>query len=132
MLKKVIFGFILVWLLLPFILMTDFYPFFRMGMFAEPIKNNIQTEKFYVILSIQGKRSLLSSRKVGFDEGHFNYLIRFAVYQKKINLFLNQIDDLISPQYSHQIDSIFLYQEIFDKNKQIFEKKEIGSKIMKK
>ncbi len=31
---------------LPFVLLTDLYPFFRFGMFAEPVSRTVQTERF--------------------------------------------------------------------------------------
>ncbi len=86
------FGIILcLWFLIPALLMVDLYPFLRFGMYAEkPIKNT-ESEFFFIEIFENEQKILFKSENLGFNEGHFQYIIRHFVYQKKIEQFFSQI-----------------------------------------
>jgi len=80
--------FFLVMSFLPFILMTDLFPFMRFGMFAETVQSTPQKEIFSLqILLPDGRRQLLSERQIGLDESHLNYLARTYFYQQQLDFF---------------------------------------------
>jgi hypothetical protein len=86
MYKKIAIALLLVWL--PFLLINDFYPFFRFGMFAEPIRTNQKEELF--ILYYTNKKNIVykfNTYQIGVDESVFNYLVRKYYYQNKMNDF---------------------------------------------
>jgi len=72
----------LVWF--PFLLMNDFFPFFRFGMFAEPIQKN-STQELFVLYYSNQKNTVykFDTYQLGLDEGVFNYLARKYYYQNK-------------------------------------------------
>jgi hypothetical protein len=85
------------WFFIPFILITDFYPFFRFGMFAEPIKKEIQQEKLFIFLHYSSKDStLFKSQDFGLDEYHFNYILRYSYYQNKMEVLAKEIKTMYS------------------------------------
>ena len=80
--------FFLVMSFLPFILMTDLFPFMRFGMFAETVQSTPQKEIFSLqIILPDGRRQLLSERQIGLDESHLNYLARTYFYQQQLDFF---------------------------------------------
>jgi hypothetical protein len=90
---------ILMWLALaiPFVLQTDLYPFFRFGMFAEPVTRPIQTEQFLIkITQNDGVSKLLDSREIGFEKSTFDYLLRNYHYRGEKELFLQKISKTLS------------------------------------
>ena len=75
--KNIMTTIMFIGLLAPFILITDFFPFLRFGMFAEPIKKDIQTEKFIVYKTdLQGSDSLFNPEEIGINPNTFLYLCR--------------------------------------------------------
>jgi hypothetical protein len=83
---------VFVWLLVPFILMTDLYPLFRFGMFAESVQNPHQIEK--LTIQYQEKNGIFRDFRsdwIGLSEGHFAYLLRHYYYQDKIQQVFRQI-----------------------------------------
>lgn len=87
-LKNSTISFMFFLILLPFILVSNFYPFFRYGMFAEPVKAEKKLEKFIIYYTnTQNKKCTFSSENIGFNEGHFQYIIRNHYYNSK-GLFL--------------------------------------------
>jgi hypothetical protein len=78
--------------LIPFVLLTDLFPFFRFGMFAEPLKSSIQTELFQVItISDKGKEEVFNPDKMGINSADFNYLCRNYYYRREGEIFLKNI-----------------------------------------
>jgi hypothetical protein len=90
--KTVIIG-MLTAICVPFILLTDVYPFFRFGMFAEPVTQEIQMEQFAVRYIDQNKTvHLLDPAKVGL--GSLAYLMRNYYYRQQSEIFLQYIHQL--------------------------------------
>lgn len=80
--------FFLVMSFVPFILMTDLFPFMRFGMFAETVQSTPQKEKFSIhIILPDGRTQLLTERQIGLDESHLNYLVRTYFYNEQIIFF---------------------------------------------
>lgn len=86
MYKKIAIVLLLVWL--PFLLINDFYPFFRFGMFAEPIRKH-QTEELFILYYTNKQNNVykFNTYQLGVDESVFNYLVRKYYYQNKMNDF---------------------------------------------
>jgi hypothetical protein len=73
---------------IPFLLMTDLFPFMRFGMFAETIQSTPQKEKFSLEIRLpDGHHELLSDRQIGLDESHLNYLARTYFYHQQLDFF---------------------------------------------
>jgi hypothetical protein len=83
--------------LIPFILLTDLFPFFRFGMFAEPVRSSIQTELFQIItINDQGKEEVFNPDKLGINSADFNYLCRNYYYRNEGEIFLKNISQVYS------------------------------------
>lgn len=68
----------LIFLALPFILMNDIYPFFRFGMFAEPINN---VEFFELLEKTDDQPFRAVNRKDnGLSREQINYIVRHRFY----------------------------------------------------
>lgn len=81
-----------VWFLVPFVFMTDLYPFFRFGMFAEPIKPSQTTEMLQLWWkNAEGKSQLFQSERIGLTENHFGYILRHYFYTDRIEQLFSQI-----------------------------------------
>lgn len=79
-------------ILLAFVLMTDFYPFMRTGMFAEPVRHSGQTEYFIVsYTNTQGDSSAFQPQTIGFSDSKLNYLSRAYYYREESGDFLKNI-----------------------------------------
>ncbi len=82
---------------IPFILMNDFFPFFRFGMFAEKISTSTQTEEFSVYaIDSKGNQQLFQPEQIGFDKGHFSYIIRNYVYRNEGKELLKKINSIVN------------------------------------
>ena len=86
----IIISFILLWL--PFIFLQDIFPFFRFGMFAEPMRYETQYERFVVFFAKKGgKRQFFEPEKILLSSSHWDLLWRNAYYQnqtaEKLRLF---------------------------------------------
>ncbi|HEY8401798.1 MAG TPA: hypothetical protein VIK89_11070 [Cytophagaceae bacterium] len=78
--------------ILPFIFLTDFFPFFRFGMFAEPVKQETQTEKFFVTFSESANTtSLFNPETVGISESSFQYMLRNYYYRGESKKLLSNL-----------------------------------------
>jgi hypothetical protein len=87
----VIFFFLLMGFV-PFLLMTDLFPFMRFGMFAETIQALPQKEVFNVeIIRPDGTKKSLSERQIGLDDSHLNYLARQYYYKQQLPFFAEQL-----------------------------------------
>jgi hypothetical protein len=92
-LQKMVITGILTAICIPFILLTDVYPFFRFGMFAEPVTQEIQMEQFAVRYIGQNNTvHLLDPAEVGL--GSLAYLMRNYYYRQQSELFLQYIHQL--------------------------------------
>lgn len=82
--------------LLPFVLQTDLYPLFRFGMFAEPVRREVQTETFVLrVVYRSGSQRIVSPPEV-----HLNslaYLMRNYYYRREADTLLARIQR-IHPQ----------------------------------
>lgn len=75
---------------IPFILLTDLYPFFRFGMFAEPVKEAIQMEQFAIrYVSYSHQQQVLSPEQLGISS--LAYLMRNYYYRNQSAAFLENI-----------------------------------------
>ncbi len=87
----------LIGMCVPFILLTDVYPFFRFGMFAEPVKRTIQTEIFS-LRAVDGKGQYQYISPANLRMGSLSYLMRNYYYRGEVQLFLNRIHTLYQQQ----------------------------------
>lgn len=77
---------------LPFILQTTLYPFFRFGMFAEPVRYSVQAEQFVLVrFSPAGKESSYVSDGIGIGKSKLDYLLRNYYYRNEIPQLLEQL-----------------------------------------
>ena len=82
---------------LPFIMVTDLFPFMRFGMFAEPVRHSIQTEKFQIIVvSKNGLEEILKPEMIGIEDHFYQYLIRNYFYRGEGTVLLQKIKTLLS------------------------------------
>jgi hypothetical protein len=89
--KKVIIVSMLTALWVPFVLLTDLYPFFRFGMFAEPVRASIQMEQFAVgYVTADKQHKVLSPEQLGITS--LAYLMRNYYYRNQSLVFLKHIN----------------------------------------
>ena len=80
---------LLLWL--PFVLMTDLFPFMRFGMFAEPVKTTRQTEFFIITLERGNTEKVIDPNTSGIPEQTLNYLARNSYYQQRADELLSTV-----------------------------------------
>ena len=68
-------------LTLPFIFIKTFFPFYRFGMFAEPVKTEIQLEKFQIRYQQNQAWVRIEGIEFGLSKSVFATLMRKAYYQ---------------------------------------------------
>lgn len=74
---------ILLWL--PFIFLQDIFPFFRFGMFAEPVRYESQYERFVVFFAKKGqKKQVFEPESILLSKSHWDLLWRNVYYRKQI------------------------------------------------
>ncbi len=79
-------------LFIPTILLTDFFPFMRLGMFAEPVRKAAQVELFYI--SIKDTSSSfhgLNTELMGVPHSSLDYLARNYFYRNQTEDFLDKL-----------------------------------------
>jgi len=107
--KNIVSTIILGGLFIPFITLTDFFPFLRFGMFAEPIQTNVQTEQFHVFtLNRQNEKKPIDLSTLGISENTFLYLCRNYYYRKETTDFFKKLE----PSMDSSIVKLMLYQTI--------------------
>ena len=75
---------------IPFVLLTDLYPFFRFGMFAEPVREAIQMEQFAIrYTSFNQGQYVLTPKQLGISS--LDYLMRNYYYRNQATDFLENI-----------------------------------------
>ena len=80
----------LILVLLPFVLQTDLYPLFRFGMFAEPVKREIQTENFALrIIDPAGNQRIMPPAEMRL--GSLAYLMRNYYYRNQADTLLARL-----------------------------------------
>lgn len=80
-----------VWFLVPFILMTDLYPLFRYGMFAEAIKPKQTTEMLQLWWrSTDSPAQYFEPTTIGLTENHFGYILRHYFYTHQTKQLFSQ------------------------------------------
>lgn len=103
--KKVVAFLIFVWFLVPFVFITDLYPFFRYGMFAEPIKAQ-QTTEMLQLWCKPAHQPLqpFRSQEIGLTENHFGYVLRHYFYSQKIEQLFRQIHEIKAKKQTPTIE----------------------------
>lgn len=87
---------VLVGLLLPFILQTTLYPFFRFGMFAEPVRYDIQQEQFALHYQVREQTTLpVPEAALKVKKSTLDYLLRNYYYRQESELFLKRASLLL-------------------------------------
>lgn len=79
-------------LLIPFILVSNFFPFFRYGMFAEAIRSPGQAERFVICTTgVNGEKYVVSPISIGLSEASFESIVRNYYYQNKLQQLFSQL-----------------------------------------
>ncbi len=87
---KTVILLLLLFMWAPFVMQTDLYPFFRFGMFAEPVKREVQTEIFALrITDVAGKQRMVEPQETGL--GSLTYLMRNYYYRQQADTLLRRI-----------------------------------------
>jgi hypothetical protein len=85
--RNIIIIFFLAMSFIPFMLITDLFPFMRFGMFAETIQDAAQKEIFQIsVVKADGSVEPLSKRQIAMDNSHLNYLARTYFYNNRIEV----------------------------------------------
>jgi hypothetical protein len=91
--KRTVIYLMLLGVTVPFVLLTDVYPFFRFGMFAEPVSRAVQTERFVVrYLDDFGRPHAVNPAEVGL--GELVYLLRNYYYRGETERLLQRLHGL--------------------------------------
>ena len=94
--KNIIIIIFFISILVPFIMINNTYPFFRYGMFAEPVHHTNHFEHFVILYTDElNEEYSFSSTSIGLNEGHFNYIIRSYYYQGKIQQLFSQLHQIL-------------------------------------
>ena len=80
--------FIIFFFLLPFVFLQDFFPLFRLGMFAEPFRASKHHEYFTVCYTLSEKRIGYSPDALAMPESVFRQLLRNWHYRQQDTLLL--------------------------------------------
>lgn len=96
-------------LFVPFILQQTFYPFFRFGMFAEPIKRDIQKETFLLAgIKNDGNVAKELNAYTGIDKSNLDYLLRNYHYRNEGQQFLQKTARLMDKEA--EIDTLIIFR----------------------
>jgi hypothetical protein len=91
-LKRSIYIFSAVFLVLPFLLLTDLFPFLRFAMFAEPVTYTPQSELFFVTYTDStGKELRFDPEIYELQEETFQYLSRNYYYRSQCYSMLEKL-----------------------------------------
>lgn len=98
-------------LLIPFIMQETLFPFFRFGMFAEPVKRSIQTEQFFLGASKKnGGYDFQIAETTGIQKSKLDYLLRNYYYRNQTDQFLKQFSSLLPPLQVP--DTLYIFRKI--------------------
>ncbi len=99
---------------IPFLLMTDLFPFMRFGMFAETVQSIPQQEKFDVTISSpDGTIQSLGDRQIGLDDSHLNYLCRIYYYNHQLDFFASHLK---KSGLLHENEQLVILHKILENN----------------
>ncbi len=94
-LKNIIITGFIAALILPFILITDFFPFARFGMFAEPV-SSVDTLKIFEAEYFKNHQwHKLDAKQFNMASGSFMYLAGNYFYRNQSKEFLNKLSLII-------------------------------------
>lgn len=97
--KKTLIFLMLFLITLPFIMVTDLFPFMRFGMFAEPVKYQVQQEYFEIVVTDRNQKATpLDPLSVGIEKHFFEYIARNYYYRGEGKLLLEKIGSLAGNQ----------------------------------
>lgn len=108
--RLILIFFLLTWL--PFLLLTDLYPFLRFGMFAEPIRGKETQEVFVLYTEKNNRLEKYDTYFWGIDEGVFNYLARKYYYQKRLGFFGETLCSAHRQLYPNTPQKWLLYRQV--------------------
>lgn len=92
--KELAIFFVLMGFILPFIFLRDFYPFYRFGMFAEPVKQAVQKELFIIqFTDSKYQNKIFEAENYGWNKDTFTYLKRNYFYREESQKLLQIIKD---------------------------------------
>lgn len=111
--KVIVVSFIFLWL--PFLLLTDLFPFLRFGMFAEPLQQNTSQEFFVLYTQQNGRLQKYDTNLWGLDETVFNYLTRQYHYQGRLKELGEVLVKAHQEMYPQSQEKWYLYREILHK-----------------
>lgn len=98
---------VLLGLFLPFVLQQTIYPFFRFGMFAEPVTREIQQEVFRLAgMRTDASMDMEISEYTGISRSNLDYLLRNYYYRDQADLFLRKVVGLMPA--THPFDTIVI------------------------
>ncbi|GAL83047.1 hypothetical protein MYP_273 [Sporocytophaga myxococcoides] len=94
-LKNIIISGFIAALILPFILITDLFPFARFGMFAEPVSSADTLKIFEAEFYQNHQWHNLNAKQFNMASGSFMYLARNYYYRNQSQEFLNKLSQAI-------------------------------------
>lgn len=94
-LKNIIITGFIAALILPFILITDFFPFARFGMFAEPVSVADTLKTFEAEYYQKHQWHKLNGKQFNMASGSFMYLAANYFYRNQSREFLNKLSQSI-------------------------------------
>lgn len=93
--KNIVITGMLVLITIPFLLLTDIFPFLRFGMFAEPVKTQSMLEVFEVSYIEQTTpEQTLDPESVGIEPHFFQYIARNYYYRNEAEKFLDNLSTI--------------------------------------
>lgn len=97
--RKPIFFVFFFLILTPLVFITDFYPFGRMGMFAQYHPEKVQNEHLVIYYLDQNNRyKLLRGTEIGLGESHFDHITYYYYKKQKSEDLLKILADKL-PKY---------------------------------
>lgn len=82
--------------MIPFIFQTTLYPFFRFGMFAEPVRYDIQEERFILMKTLSsGKTTPYVPENLGIGKNKLDYLLRNYYYRNETQQLIQHLQALL-------------------------------------
>lgn len=83
-------------LLFPYVFQQSFFPFFRFGMFAEPVTRSIQKE-YFLLAGIDARDRLHTDlyKFSGIRKSRMDYLLRNYFYRKEVDYLMKETAQLL-------------------------------------
>ena len=89
--KRLVYVCMLFLVILPFVLITDMFPFLRFGMFAEPVKKDQPAEIFYVLYYADKQWKKFDPEQYELQDETFQYLARNYYYRQEGQVLLSKL-----------------------------------------